>query len=352
MGHPTLSSPPRQADTHEVQDALAPRLLLDGGMSNARLRARLALQASGLGAVTQLERIEATSNEAWRAGPFVVRVCTTPGSDRLLNEARVAAQLPASIPYPGIVARGMSGTSTWLVTERVAGITLGRVWPDLDPDQRRRAVSQLAEVLRAFHQLPASLSTMDQSPECPHPLPAPRLATLVERLRQLPGLAAADPTLLDQVTEHLAAHGDALDAGPPATLVHGDLHFENLLWHAGRVSAVLDLEWSRPGPPDLDLDILLRFCADPGNQVSPDYARRIGAGQFRQVPTWLREDYPELFAHPRLHERLDLYGLAYDLRQLLRHPPRDGTVAFAPHHPLRRVRRRLDGEDGLAVLSW
>ncbi len=32
------------------------------------------------------------------------------------------------------------------------------------------------------------------------------------------------------------------------TLVHGDVTFENVLWHDDEVTALLDLEWARPGP--------------------------------------------------------------------------------------------------------
>ncbi len=319
-------------------------------MTNARLRARLALQASGLGEITQLERIAGTSNEAWRAGPFVVRICVTPGSDRLPNEALVARLLPSAIPYPGVISHGRSATATWLVTERVSGITLGRAWPDLDDVERRAAVAELAALMRAFHAAPADgVSTMETSEECPHPLPAHRLLDLLGRLESI---STVDPDLIADASTYVHRHLHVLDSGPYPGLIHGDLHLENVLWHAGHVSALLDLEWSRPGPPDLDLDILLRFCADPSPQVAPDYASRLSASDFRDVPLWLREDYPDLFSHADLRTRLSLYGLAYDLLQLARRPPSSLAVALPNQHPAMRLRRRLAGEDPFSVLNW
>jgi len=49
----------------------------------------------------------------------------------------------------------------------------------------------------------------------------------------------------------------------PHGLIHGDLHFENVLWNKGRVSALLDFEYATTGPIDLELDMILRFCAHP-----------------------------------------------------------------------------------------
>ena len=39
--------------------------------------------------------------------------------------------------------------------------------------------------------------------------------------------------------------------------------FENVLYHDGRIQAILDFEWARRGPRDIDLDVLLRFVFFP-----------------------------------------------------------------------------------------
>ena len=124
--------------------------------------------------------------------------------------------------------------------------------------------------------------------------------------------------------------------------MHGDLHFENVLWDNGHVSAVLDLEWARPESPDLDLDVLLRFVAYPFLHVAADYEHLTLTADYAPVPYWLQEDYPELFAHPGLNERLALYSLAYDLRELLLRPPRRSIDQLPTHHPYNRIRRLVE----------
>ena len=75
---------------------------------------------------------------------------------------------------------------------------------------------------------------------------------------------------LEAMVEESAAALEPFDA---PTLVHGDLTFENVLWDppSSRITAILDFEWARRGPADLDLDVLLRCVAYPKLHVAADY---------------------------------------------------------------------------------
>ena len=141
----------------------------------------------------------------------------------------------------------------------------------------------------------------------------------------------------------------SLDDPAAWVLVHGDLHFENVMWWEGHLSAVLDFEFARRAPRDLDLATLLRFCANPRLHVADDYAADTRAGDYRQVPGWLWEVYPELFAASHLRDRLALYLLAFDLSQLVQAPPRVAPSDLPPFHPYHRVRRAVDGRDEFAT---
>ena len=73
-----------------------------------------------------------------------------------------------------------------------------------------------------------------------------------------------DRTVLREVGSFIAERLDAFSRyAEPQVLVHADAHFGNLLWHNGRISALLDFEGARPAPPDLELDTLLRFLREP-----------------------------------------------------------------------------------------
>jgi aminoglycoside phosphotransferase (APT) family kinase protein len=46
------------------------------------------------------------------------------------------------------------------------------------------------------------------------------------------------------------------------TVVHGDAHLNKVIWNGARVAALLDFEWARLGPPDLELQPLLASHGD------------------------------------------------------------------------------------------
>jgi hypothetical protein len=89
------------------------------------------------------------------------------------------------------------------------------------------------------------------------------------------------------------------------TCVHGDAHLGNVLWKDGRLTALLDFEWVRLGPPDLEIEPYLRTDATG----LTDTGRR-------DVLGWLAESYPAMFSAPDLVRRLWLYQLATAVREL------------------------------------
>jgi hypothetical protein len=76
--------------------------------------------------------------------------------------------------------------------------------------------------------------------------------------------------------------------------------------------ALLDFEWARIGPSDLELEAACR--EDP---IIEDAAES-GPIAASEVPmlVWLRAGYPELFNREDLTERLWLYDLCYQVRRL------------------------------------
>jgi aminoglycoside phosphotransferase (APT) family kinase protein len=303
-----------------------------------RVWAAQALQQAGLSASAgPLERASSITNEVWYAGPWVVRVNVRPRRGTLKHEAEIAHLLPESVGYPDVVAYGSHESAEWLVHRRVEGSVLSRVWPSLRETERRSATVQLADRLRAIHDIsgaPIPAYLLDDNLECPHQLPASRAVELLLRVSDLPHV---DHGVVHEAIALIETNADYLDEGAGAALIHGDLHFENVLWDGESISAVLDLEWARPAAPDIDLDVLLRFCQHPFLHVAEDYATQAKADDYRLAPKWFHDSYPELFEHPHLAERLAIYSLAYDVRTLLLMPPDRPMEHLPTYHPMRRI---------------
>jgi aminoglycoside phosphotransferase (APT) family kinase protein len=196
-------------------------------------------------------------------------------------------------------------------------------------------------MLRALHQT-RSLVGLDD-------LGAPQLlqggqgreptAPLLAGLEQARSLENVDTAIIDALVDIIRGTARHLEPFDVPTLIHGDLTFENVLWDGDQVTALIDFEWSRAAPPDLDLDVILRFCAFPDLHVAEDYVEQTKPEDYEDVAWWLREDYPQLFQFPHALERLRLYAIAYDVRDVLAFPPELPAAKLPPEHSVNRLAR-------------
>ena len=158
-----------------------------------------------------------------------------------------------------------------------------------------------------------------------------RLEKLARTLPLAGQLPFVDHGVLDAAAQRLAELGDLADAGE--VLLHGDFYLGNVLVHGDHVSALIDFEYSRMGPRDLELISVVRAL---------DAETRLGL-QRPPLFAWLAEDYPELFGSADLHKRLWLYALAYAIRQIIFWPPdRAEADDLEVTHPLHTLRRLID----------
>ena len=255
------------------------------GTALAELRARTALRGAGLDPSVPIERVSSVTNEVWLTPEHAVRVNRRP-SNRLYREALVAGALPAEVGYPRVVAHGGGKGEDWLVTERVKGEPLAHVWPGLTDAERYRAVDHLAVRLAALHRTPAppDLPPIENAPQLLEVGAANPTVPVVAALRRAMQLDHVDTVMLADAVELVTDLASTLVPFEANTLVHGDVTFENVLWHEGRITALLDVEWARPGPRDLDLDILLRCAAYPQLHVGDEYVERHPYRRLRRGP--------------------------------------------------------------------
>ncbi|MBI2710589.1 MAG: aminoglycoside phosphotransferase family protein [Actinobacteria bacterium] len=321
----------------------------------ALIRARRALDAAGVPSHVRLEAVSSVTNEVWLTPELVVRI-NLRADQRLRREAIIAAALPAGIGYPEVVAQGGDLGSDWLILRRVPGRPLSRCWPGMTEDERRSAIDQLAARLRLLHATEAPESAPLHS--TPQLLDAAgtgaeavgRLLVAVEQARDLPHV---DASVIEDVRGLVLDLAPSLTPFVATTLIHGDLTFENVLWDMSerRVTAVIDFEWSRAAPSDLDLDVLLRFAAYPQLHVPKEYEDVTKPGDYLDVPYWLAEAYPEIYDRPGQFARVRLYALAWDVQELVAHPPKRPLASLHPAHPWHRMVAMLRGTSHLDVLN-
>ena len=301
-------------------------------------RARQALRASRLPHRGELERASSTSNEIYLSDEHVIRI-NHEASQRLRRESQLYPHLPDEHWTPRLTAIGGEVGADFLIVERKPGAPLAHCWSEMSTAQRKLSIEQLAVGLRAIHDTPTpeDVPRLERTPHLLDSEAAPPVRPLLRGLDQLAVDPNLDPGIISLAVEYVIEHWRELSGVPDKNLIHGDLTFENVLWDGNRMSAIIDFEWCRGGPADLDLDVLLRCCALPEDHVAPTYSERTSADDYADVPMWLAEAYPELFAHPDILERLTLYALSFEVRELL--GARTDTVRrdLSPRHPYSRL---------------
>lgn len=302
-------------------------------------RLRRVLEAAGLPAATPLVPVPSSSNEVWLGADLALRV-NTRGDGSLGREAALGRQLPAAVRYPGVLDHGHLGPLEWILTRRVPGVPLAHAWPDLSTAARRSAIEQLAGVLRALHAAELPGAPTDRDLDGPHVLPVDRMVEQIRRVARGPHVEAR---MIEACLDRVRTTWSAFEAPGGEALVHGDLHLENVLWSAGRITALLDLEWTRRSWREVDLEILLAFCGQPRTFVAEGHAARLDGADFRHAPGWLRAAYPALFEHPRREERLTLLGLSRAFGLLADHPPTREVDPADRRDPRARIEALLTG---------
>jgi len=311
-------------------------------------RAKHALAAAHLDPNVELTRASSVTNEVWLTSEFAIRVNRRP-DHRLRREAELGPHLPPEVRYPEVIAYGEGTGFDWLVLKRQPGNVLSRSWPTMAPAQRRLAVRQLAFMLRTLHRSKCPIGLDDLgTPQLLHTgydrVPT---APLLVGLDQIRGLAHVEGRMVDALIEMVKSGARYLEPFNVPTLIHGDLTFENVLWDGEQITSLIDFEWARSTPADLDLDVLLRFCAYPDLHVAEDYIDQTRVEDYIDVPWWMREDYPDLFAFPHAFERLRVYAIGFDVRDLLAFPPDAPAAQLVPEHALNRLLKIVAGRSYL-----
>ena len=314
---------------------------------------RRTLAAAGLPAAERFRRRAGWVSRVWVGDAHVVRLSDRRFRDAYRHEAAVVGRLAGSeVPHARHLAHGDGPDGPWYVAERLPGRTLSDAWPAADPRTRRAMIESLGAALRALHRvrvpagrLPPWLADALAGGPWPafHPPVVGGVLQRVEDARRLPG---HDPRLLADVADWVRERC-ALFADDEPVLVHGDLHGSNVMVDEGRVTGLVDFAEASAQAADVELDVVLRWCARAREYPPAPGGRGLDEASLVEVPGWLHGAYPELFEREQLRERLRLYDMHRELALYAHHPRPDGRDAARD-----RVARLLAGHHHVDGLVW
>jgi aminoglycoside phosphotransferase (APT) family kinase protein len=293
---------------------------------------------------------QSVTNQVWIAGDFVLKISSGRFRGGLWHERRVLELAHTtgglhSDLFPVVRRYGVHGRGEWLVMSRAEGRCLRDVWPGLSSAQRLDAMRQAGDVLRAFHALPAD------------GMEPPWLRDAIDRqdvadiyhcpfedhealLANIPADSVAVRSL-PQIRRYLKGCSSAFAAAPSRGLVHGDVHFANLMWADGKVTALLDFEGTRASAPvDQELDMMLRqlwdaeaFGAHDSQHSEADRDAAVSA---------LLDSYPALF-NEGTNKRLTAYGIMSWLNAI-HHFSEDSLLCHRSILDIAQISKRNEGQ--------
>lgn len=292
------------------------------------------LAAAGLPTSGRFRTSAGWVSRAWIGDDVVVRQSTGGARDAYRHETAVLAALAGTgVPHARSIAVGEHPDGPWSVTERLPGRTLHQAWGPSDEHGRRRMIESLGAALRTLHRVPAPSPALrppwlaDAFAGADWPAYHPPIVGTAERLAaEALRRDGADVEVVTAARDWARAHVELFADAPPV-LVHGDLHPSNVMVDGDEVSGLIDFAEAVTQPADVELDTLLRWCAHPDEFPPTPGASTLDPGTLVDVPRWLRDAYPELFAHEHERDRLALHAMTVEL-------------AIAAHHPERAVQER------------
>jgi aminoglycoside phosphotransferase (APT) family kinase protein len=175
------------------------------------------------------------------------------GPADVARQGRIMAALNArGLPVPAIPAVSSEPVvdgRPFVLMEMIDGDRIELVAPREKPLE---VAASAVEVLHRLHAVPVATTGIGEEEPMPLAGEMMRWAWLMER---------AAPDLTSRAGELGLLLAEKVPAERPPTLVHGDYHMGNLLFHGSQVAAVLDWEIAQIGQPLLDLACLCVMVA-------------------------------------------------------------------------------------------
>jgi aminoglycoside phosphotransferase (APT) family kinase protein len=290
--------------------------------------------ANGLGRIERIEPVKRGLNNRATVvdDAYVIRfdVLDLKGVCRYVGEQLAYERLRAvGLPAPEVVALDLSKTLIpyhYMILTKVDGRPLIDDWQDFSPAQQAKIGQTAGRYLAQMHAITLDgFGKLSRLATTPLPRWYDHVAEFFERyagpLTEQGVLDNATYTRMCASVERLRPAFDMTSSG---RLIHADYQFENLLHVDGRITAILDFEWSLAGDPAWDFRL-----DDQWEDDCPGSAAHLYAGYTATRP--LADDH-------RL--RVWLYKLLFhldDLDMYADEPGQEATFGFAHREALRAL---------------
>jgi len=216
---------------------------------------------------------------------------------------------------PRLVASGMPNDLVdryYIIMSYVPGRSLGGAWHQASNAQRKALIATISQNLQSINSIqPETLKLEGRLPWQTSILQ--RADTLTSNL--------VDKHIIDAATAKQAlrfAH-DSSEALAHSELhtVYWDIHFDNFIVNESfELQAFIDLENIELTALDYPLFVIRKQMHDPAKYLSLENEKHAKEEDYKQLESWYRQYYPEMFAFAELERRIQVYQLLDTLHLL------------------------------------
>lgn len=241
-------------------------------------------------------------------GEYIIRLSDGRQDGRnFQKEAMVIAGIAKRVAVPEIILVDCSQSQIpfdVIVSRKKPCDTLARKWLFSANTQKRNYVRKLCDELKKLHKLSLEdFSFLTQT--------TPWQIKFQKYIENCFIQAEADDEI-DQscvafMKEYFVKYRDTLYYPHTQGLIHGDIHFENVLVNNDDIQALLDFEYADIAPLDFELAKIINFCLSPQKFVEIELENQYSVTDLTQVIRWVKKYYTKLFDVDSLVERQRIY---------------------------------------------
>lgn len=239
------------------------------------------------------------TNTCYKVGEYIIRICTdSKNEERFEHEMDFYMQNQENPYIPKCYIADKSKILIpyeYEIIEYIEGKTLYEIWYQLSEKERETLIIKIVEVMKSIHQI--KVEPYDFKEE------------LKDEMRKL----LKDKKLKKSIFQKLSKLCDKYFEENHFGLIHGDLHFDNLIYRKERIY-IIDFERVMAAPIDYEFKIFNRCRYSAWLWASKKTDMLTVEEDYQKLLPTLIENYEELKNIKYLRERLMIYQIIDELR--------------------------------------
>lgn len=274
--------------------------------------------AHGLGNNLPAKRITVGfTNEVHHVGNFILKVYARPDTAHISyeKETNLFETLKGKVLVPELVVKDSSQSiipQPYIIYRYINGKPAGHVWHLLNHEQRKQLIYEGIEQLKAI--AASELQPKLKDYQTWREQIETKLNGYLDVTRQQKLFSADTVQSLQQYVDENIELLEQSKLG----LQYWDFHLDNLIVDNGKLVGMIDFEHVDVVSIDYVLNIVRQMQHYPHLNLAEEMEQYANTDHYKDMLTWFKEFYPELFEFDNLDTRINLY----DLEGLLRLRPR------------------------------